>query len=270
MSKLQALRDLRAKVQYLGAEGMLNFLLKMGIRGKSEFFLPTVIERPEANRVLVLAPHPDDDVIGCGGVLVKHVQAQDEVIVAYLTDGSRGMQDLRRSMNLGARRKAEAERAAAVLGIRNLRFFGFLDTKLSLFVDDCSQMVAEILVDYNPDLIYLPFPLDYNPDHKAAAEVAVEAFAMVDYLCNVFAYEIAPPILPNRIIDITDQVDLKRQALLCHKSQMEQNDYVNVVIEGLDRYRTHGLLRGKGYAESYFACDGNYLAFLIKRMNEAM
>ncbi len=268
MSRLQELKDLRAKVQYLGVERVLGFLLKMGIRGKSEFFLPTLIEKPEANRVLVLAPHPDDDVIGCGGTLCKHVQADDEVMVAYMTDGSRGNTDLRESLNLVAKRKDEAQKAAAVLGVKKLKFLGFQDQKLEYFIADCASAIADILLDYEPDLVYLPFPLDYNRDHVAAARIAVLAFEELDYLCNVLAYEIAPPILPNRIVDITKQVDVKRKALMCHKSQMAQNDYVNIMIEGLGRYRTHGLLRGNGYAEAFFKCDGDYLAFLIKRMDE--
>ena len=113
MSRLQALKDLRAKVKYLGAERVLGFLLRLGLKGKSELFLPTLIEKPEANRVLVLAPHPDDDVIGCGGTLCKHVQADDEVMVAYMTDGSRGTIDLRESVNLVAKRNGEAQKAAA-------------------------------------------------------------------------------------------------------------------------------------------------------------
>ena len=267
MSRLQALKDLRAKVKYLGAERLLGFLLRLGIKGKSELFLPTLIERPDANRVLVLAPHPDDDVIGCGGTLCKHVQAEDDVMVAYMTDGSRGNIDLRESLNLVAKRKDEAQKAAAVLGIKKLKFLGFQDQKLEYFVADCANVIADILLDYGPDLVYLPFPLDYNRDHLATARIAVQAFVELDYLCSVFAYEIAPPILPNRIVDITKQVELKRRAVMCHGSQMGHNDYVNVVIEGLGRYRTHGFLRGKGYAEAFFKCDGDYLAFLIKRID---
>ncbi|MBN1593255.1 MAG: PIG-L family deacetylase [Candidatus Coatesbacteria bacterium] len=268
MSKLQALRDLRAKVKYLGAERLLGFLSRMGIRGKSELFLPQLIDRPEANRVLVLAPHADDDVIGCGGTLCKHVEADDQVMVAYMTDGSRGSTELRESLNLVATRKSEAQNAAAVLGIKNLRFLGFQDQKLSYYLEDCSAVLADILIDYEPDLIYLPFPLDYNPDHAAAARIAVRAFERIDYLCRIMAYEIAPPIMPNRIVDISKEAEQKKKALRCHKSQMAQNDYVNVMIEGLNRYRTHGLLKGKGYAEAFFECDGDYLAFLIKRLNE--
>ena len=268
MLRLQELKDLRAKVKYLGAERLLGFLLRLGLKGKSELFLPTLIERPEANRVLVLAPHPDDDVIGCGGTLCKHVQAEDEVMVAYMTDGSRGSIDLRESLNLVAKRKDEAQKAAAVLGIEKLKFLGFQDQKLEYYIAECAAVIADILLDYGPDLVYSPFPLDYNPDHVAAARIAVRAFESVDYTCSVFAYEIAPPILPNRIVNITKQVELKRKALMCHKSQTAQNDYVSVMIEGLGRYRTHGLLRGKGYAEAFFKCDGDYLAFLIKRMDE--
>jgi len=268
LSKIQSLRDFRAKVKYLGAERLLGFLARMGIRGKSELFLPRLIERPEANRVLVLAPHPDDDVVGCGGTLRKHVQAEDDVMVAYLTDGSRGSTDLRESLHLVSRRKDEAQKAAAVLGIKKLKFLGFQDTKLQYFIADCASLIADILVEYEPDLVYVPFPLDYNPDHVAATRVAVSAFERIDYLCDIFCYEVSPPILPNRIVNITEQVHSKKHALSCHTSQMEQNDYVNVVVEGLGRYRTHGLLKGKGYAEAFFKCDGDYLAFLLKKLDE--
>jgi len=219
--------------------------------------------------VLVLAPHPDDAVIGCGGVLVKHVQAGDDVVIAYLTDGSRGATDLRESVNLVAIRKGEAECGAKTIGVSKLAFMGYQDTKLSFFLNDCARRIGELIAECGPDLVYLPFPLDYNPDHVAAAKAASLAFQRLDYMCDVYCYETAPPLMPNKIVDITEQVALKRKAINCHRSQTEQNDYVNVIVEGLNRYRTHGLLRGKGYAEAFFACDGDYLSFLLKKLDDS-
>lgn len=269
MTSLQRLRDLRAQVKYLSAARLVGFLTRLGLRGKSQFFLPTLIEKPEATKVLVLSPHPDDDVIGCGGVLCKHTAAKEEVCVVHITDGSRGTSTLAESQRLAQQRKAEARRAAGVIGVKTVKFFDFQDTKLGLFVEECARMLAELILELAPDVVYLPFPLDYNADHTATTKSASLAFELLDYECDLFAYETAPPLLPNRIVDITKQVRLKKQALLCHRSQMSQNDYVNVVVEGLGRYRTHGLLKGKGYAEAFFACDVDYLGFLIKKLEEA-
>ena len=76
-----------------------------------------VLERPPGDRALILSPHPDDDVFGCAGVILKHLADRDKVKVVYFCDGSRGNKEGIRDRLLGVKRQKEARQAAEVLGV---------------------------------------------------------------------------------------------------------------------------------------------------------
>ena len=108
---------------------------------KETVLVPPPLDRPPGSRILVLAPHMDDEALGCGGSLHRHVLAGESVTVAYLTDGRKGDPKLnaldlpadereRREERLAAVRCDEARRSAAVLGVRDLRFLGNRDQEL--------------------------------------------------------------------------------------------------------------------------------------------
>ena len=114
---------------------------------------PTLIEKPEGSRVLVLSPHPDDDITGCGGVLYKHHLAGDHIVTVYLTDGRKGGTGVEPEEQIILERRKEAQKAADIIGIHRLVFMDNEDSKLGLNINKktISQLVEfmkEVIVWY--------------------------------------------------------------------------------------------------------------------------
>ena len=219
-----------------------------------------VVWEPAGKQVLVLAPHMDDEIIGCGGTLAKHVADGARVVVVFLTDGRQGgarVQELegeartRAQIDLVQTRKAEAQCALASLRIQNVKFLDSLDGSLASTPELVSQLSA-ILDDTCPDLIYLPHFLEAHPDHRAANRLLLKAAGGVRQPCDCLAYEVWTPLWPNCLVEITDTIQIKRQALEHYQSQLADRDYVRAIC-GLNAYRSLLLPdRSSGYVEAFW------------------
>jgi LmbE family N-acetylglucosaminyl deacetylase len=170
--------------------------------------------------VLVLAPHPDDETVGPGGALVKHVDAGNRIRVLFLTDGAAAC---RRSRNLPKTRRLEAVQAAGVLGIAPgaLQFWNEPDGQLRVRRDLVERLAAE-LVDFKPDVIYTPFFLDDHRDHCTTAYLLAAALRTVSISTEVWCYEVWAPLLPNRLLNISHEMPTKLVAIQAHRSQIDQ------------------------------------------------
>ncbi len=224
-------------------------------------FLPLMEDIPPGKKILILAPHFDDEVFACGGTIALLNGNGASTTSVYFTDGSEGGHLNESKEELTNKRKEEAKQAAAILGIKELIFLDHPDRKLKA-TEFAIKQFSELLKKHNPDTVMLPFYVDYHPDHQAVfkiASAALPGFNAVDCYC----YETAVPIIPNRIIDIGKTVELKRDAMACFKSQAPGNDYINSILEGLNRFRTYGLMKGSGYAEAFFKCSPEFLGRLL-------
>ncbi len=102
----------------------LSHSLHAFVHSSSLYDLPIAMCEPGRAKIIVLAPHMDDEVLGCGGTIVRHVLAQADVTVVFLTDGRRGAGDaLKREhfadpYDIVKVRKLEAQRAAKIIGVR--------------------------------------------------------------------------------------------------------------------------------------------------------
>ncbi|MGC1523539.1 MAG: PIG-L family deacetylase, partial [Steroidobacteraceae bacterium] len=138
-----------------------------------------VVCRPKAGKIAVLAPHMDDEVLGCGGTIARHVQAGAEVFVVFLTDGRHGSaafvgltepERSRKQRELVETRKQEARCAGDVLGVKSITFLDAEDGRLS--IDSMLPLrLRAILEVERPQLVYLPFFLENHTDHGAASDV---------------------------------------------------------------------------------------------------
>lgn len=201
----------------------------------------------KGERLLVLAPHPDDEVIGCGGVVAQHLQSGRAVTVVIATDGG-GAGD-------SAGREAESLRGLAKLGAPvDVRFLRFADRSLG---DDAASPLREILASVKPDLVLVPSPIEIHPDHFALSRIVCELVQRDETLfaelafARVAFYEVGQPIRPNAIVDITDVAELKYAAIAEHTSQLETRDYVGFA-RGLNAYRTMTMPPAVRFAEAYY------------------
>ncbi len=196
---------------------------------------PIKMDSPERGRVLMLAPHIDDDVIGAGGSLRKHVLAGDAVKVVYFADCTE-------------ERIREAEGAADVMGFDDLEFLGYRSKRL-LENEEIPERLSGIIDRFNPEFVYLPSLFDRHNDHLAVNHHLAVLQGRNGYCFTVCACEVWTALVPNLVINITDTIDAKKEAISRHRSQLLSNDWLDAAVS-LNRYR--GVTSGAGaYAEGF-------------------
>ena len=163
--------------------------------------------------ILALAPHPDDLEIGCGGTLAQHVQRGDEVHIYVATSGEQG--------GNAATRKQEQEAAAKILGVKEVHWGSFVDTKLPESSLALMKDLESVIEAINPDTVYINHINDTHQDHREMAQVAHSA---TRYVANVLAYETPSTIgfEPTVFMETADTLATKLKALEAHASQVER------------------------------------------------
>ncbi|MFP5308170.1 MAG: PIG-L deacetylase family protein [Actinomycetes bacterium] len=212
---------------------------------------PVVIGAPAARRVLVVAPHPDDETIGCGGTVALLADAGAQVRVLLATDGEATISPAAPPTALGPRRRAEAVRAGGVLGVTSTRALGLPDGRLLDHVETLAAEVAREVAAAETDMVLVPWPLDRHPDHVAAARAV--AAAALPRRVEVWSYGCHVPVVPNRLVDVGAVVDRKRAALVAHETAAGAFDLTAVLH--LDRWRAIALDGGRGLAEAFLVLD---------------
>ena len=200
--------------------------------------------------ILVIAPHPDDETIGCGGTLCRHAAAGDRVAVVFLTSGELGLKHLpaRRARKI---REAEAHAAARLLGVTRLEFFRLPDWTVGEHIRKAARLLRPILKAERPGMIYLPHPHDWHPDHQAALLLLRAALRGIRLpALELRAYEVWTPLGEfDHVEDISRVMFRKRRALRAHRSQLREFNYERAVC-GLNQFR--GALAAKcPYAEVF-------------------
>lgn len=181
---------------------------------------------PAPYDVVAFGAHPDDAEAACGGLLALLMRQGYSVAIADLTRGERA------SNGTPAEREGEARQAAAVLGVER---FNLALPDGGLCADDASQLLAlvQALRTFQPRLILVPDRAARHPDHVAATELLVKA----RFWCGAAGYvpESPParrpvlvrcldfhPMQPSFVVDVTETLEIKLQALRCYRSQFER------------------------------------------------
>ncbi len=225
--RLAALRRLFAR-----HERIFRFLHSLSLQEQAAAVL-----EPGAGRVVVLAPHMDDEVLGCGGTIARHADAGARISFVFLTDGRYGAAPGGAApADLLAARRNEALAAARELGVTDLHFIAGTGNRLETDAASARQLRA-ILERLAPDAVYLPFALERHPDHRATANVLAAATSGTSLAFDCRAYEVWTPLVPNRVVAIDGVLERKRTALRCYRSQLEHTDFEHVVL-GLNAYRS--------------------------------
>lgn len=231
------------------------------VRPQNLLYRPELLEKPPGENVVVVAPHFDDDIIGCGGTLRKHILAGGKVTVIYLTDGREGDPDCADKRAVERQRKQEAKAATSILGIEQLVFMDEPETKLTANAKLIDRLQT-VLNDLRPDLIYIPSMVENHIDHFEANRILAALAPRLSFLCNIAAYEVWTPLLPNIVVDISGVAEEKAAALQQYVSQLKQVDYAGTAM-ALNRYRSGAVMHGKGFAEAFFYVTiKEYLAIL--------
>ena len=232
-------------------------------------------------RVLAIGCHPDDLEIACYGTLAKYVKMGHEVHVCHVANGNLGHVEIMQD-ELRAMRFQEAENAAKVIGAIH-HSIDIDDLYVTAENDELIRRLAKVVREVRPDLVITHNDYDYMNDHmqtyystfRATFGASGAHFDMSDPApavapCPIYHMDTVAGtgFIPTEYVDITDTIELKLQALACHKSQIEwmkEHDG----IDFLDFVRTcskvRGYQSGVEYAEG-FRQNLNYLRCTTKRL----
>jgi LmbE family N-acetylglucosaminyl deacetylase len=193
--------------------------------------LPSTLDLSQAKRILVFAPHPDDEALGCGGTLAL-LASQCQIRVVLVTDGSGGS-DL--PPEVGPQRRHEWAASLAHLGVHDVAYFNAPDGGVLPNAHWQSLIESEIRA-FQPNWIFSPSMTDYHRDHMAIAQMVHLVCFQFSCVKQLLMYEIWAPTWATHIADITSVVPLKRSALQLQKTSMQYGNYLQA-IEGLNLYR---------------------------------
>ncbi|MHB9118229.1 MAG: glycosyltransferase [Burkholderiales bacterium] len=211
-----------------------------------------------AETALVFAPHPDDEVFGCGGAIMRHIEAGVRVRVIVVSDGGHGLEAGPERQAYVAQRQEESRRAASVLGYAELIFWDWPDREI-LYGEKLVRDIQDAIQEAGADLVYAPSVFEMHPDHRAVGMAAVEAARRIGENLRLALYEVGIPLHPNLLLDISELAERKMQAMQCFASQLQKQRY-DLDIAALDRYRTYTLPPEVTAAEAYILLSADELA----------
>lgn len=209
-----------------------------------------------AERVLVIAPHPDDEVFGCGGAILRHVAAGAAVHVRIWTRGGFGALPGQQA-DYVAMRQRECLAAAQVLGYGRPEF-GDAEDRGVIYGEPLVREILALIERTQAELVYSPSVMEMHPDHRALGMAAVEAGRRRGGALRIAQYEIGVPLRPNLLLDITDVAARKLEAMQCFASQLEKQRY-DLDVAALNRYRSWTLPPQVTAAEAYLVASGEEL-----------
>ena len=212
-------------------------------------------------RILVVAPHPDDEVLGVGGTIAKHSEQGDEVFVLMIS----GHLPPLYSRDAYEKTLSEAYMAFDILGVSKYKFLEIPATMIGdQPLHEVNSKISKIVNDFNPHIVLCPYP-DRHVDHRLVFDSVMVATRPVGIGRNieiVAAYEtlsethwnaphIEPNFTPNWVVDISEQVGTKLNALRCYKSQISDFPGPRSIeaVEALAKFR--GTQAGFGYGEGF-------------------
>lgn len=180
-------------------------------------------------KILVIAPHPDDEVLGCGGSIAKHVKNGDDVFLCIVTKAY--MPDW--SKEFLKNRTKEIKKANKILSIKKTYLLNYPTVKLdTISQKELNGSLSNVVKEVNPDILYIPHKGDLIRDHRLIFEASLVATRPVK--CDVkriLSYEILSetewgrpiePFVPNFYVDISETFGIKIKAMKAYGSELKQ------------------------------------------------
>jgi N-acetylglucosamine malate deacetylase 1 len=220
------------------------------------------IDKNVSDTVLVIAPHLDDEILGCGGAIQKHISNHDNVFVLFVADRKK---DHKIDFNLLKQERQQANEIKDVLGYNDCIFCGLVDEELS---DNSGKVFKSLEIAVSmirPSIVYSCWGGDINQDHHAvfrALSAVMRSYA-VPFLRRVLCYETSSsteqsppsfllPFTPNHFVEITKtQLDTKLSSLSMYTNECREKPHPrsNVALKSLAIHR--GSMINKEYAEAF-------------------
>lgn len=208
--------------------------------------------------VLVVAPHPDDEILGCGGAIALHVARGDAVTVAMVTAGEVGGE--------AAARLAESRTAAAHLGSTELVPLGAADGSVAADTGLAGR-IASVIDAVGPGVVYAPSPFEMHPDHVATLDATASALAGRPGI-QLLLYEVNTEAMASFLLDITPVAAAKSAALEAFASQIGVMDIVGKA-DARARARTINVdIRSVTHCEAFLELPADEVGDVRRRLDE--
>lgn len=211
------------------------------------------------NTVLVVAAHTDDEALGCGGTIARHVAEGDTVYAVFMADGVSSRVGADQSDLLS--RSQAAESARAILGIKENFYLGLPDNRMdSIPLIDVVQKLESIIKKLKPNIVYTHHYGDLNVDHRITHQAVMTACRPMpgSYVRAIYSFEImsstewattASPFLPSYFVDISEYLAKKQDALKAYHGEMRDVPHTRS-IEHLTKLANH-----RGFSVGVFAAE---------------
>jgi N-acetylglucosamine malate deacetylase 1 len=214
-------------------------------------------------RILVIAPHPDDETLGCGGSLLKHKANGDSLSWLIATRGH----EPQWSAELLARKETEISRVAAAYGFEDTFRLDFPTIKLdTLPLSEIIAAFRESVTKADPDLVYVNHWGDVHSDHRVVFEATMSVlkpfYSSIHGVKKVLSYEVlsstdamptnaARVFMPNVYVDVSDFLEEKLRIMALYESELQPAPLPRALdsLHALARYR--GATIGVEYAEAF-------------------
>lgn len=174
---------------------------------------------------MVIAAHPDDELLGCGGTVALHTAAGDHVTSVIVCEG----ESLRYGAD-GVNQKSHIKRAACVLGVEDVRLLGFSDQRLDTHtLTDVIAPLEGVVREVRPDVIYCQYGGDVNRDHQLLFQAVLVATRPTEtFIESVYAFDTASStewafprtFVPDLWVDVTGTLEKKLAAMACYESEL--------------------------------------------------
>ena len=212
-------------------------------------------------KVLIIVAHPDDEILGCGGTIARHIESQDDVHVIFTSDGVTS----RRNVNHKevSKRKQNAKNASDILGVKNKPIFlGFPDNRMdTIALLEVVQALELVINKIKPKIVYTHHSGDLNIDHQITHQAVITAcrpqpgFSVEE----IYSFEVLSStewstnntFIPNYFVDISSVLELKMSAIKAYNDELRDFPHARSIesITALAKYR--GASMGMTAAEAF-------------------
>lgn len=199
---------------------------------------------------MTLAPHPDDEALGCGGALLRLREKGIPGTLVYLTNGESLYGSP--SAEIAERRKEEAKKSSSMLGCKEHIFLGFPDGDIEGNRRQAYDQLHALLDERRPDLVLSPSLIDHHSDHIATARLALQLLNALKSFTLIF-YEVYSTLRFNYLLDITQSAEEKKKVIMNYRASFcEMPALYATASLGLNAHRSI-FVQKEGYYEAFYS-----------------
>ena len=187
-----------------------------------------VVDVPPATRAMMIGPHPDDIVLGCGGTAIKYEQLGVPVHFLCLTDGRACVSDPQEREHMVAIRAEEERRAGEICGATSVELLAFREDEFTepSRLDEYANQLAAVIDEIGGDAIFVPYFFELHPWHRYTDALLAKTLETSAFRGTIYAYAVLSLVPPTHVVDTSAVIDKKESAVRAYASQMALRDYV--------------------------------------------